>query len=103
MIFLKKNSKLELQFVRVWLQRPNDTTPETERASSMSIAEATAPGVVGAYKNPVNSRGGYFPREDFPAWPVSVQKIPSIPVVTSSRGKGSRGGQFPSKNTREFP
>ena len=28
---------------------------DTERASSMSIAEATAPGVVDAYKNPVNS------------------------------------------------
>ena len=36
----------------------------------MSIAKATAPSVVGAYKNPVNSRGGYFPREDFPWWPV---------------------------------
>ena len=61
---------------RAWLQRPNDTTPETERASSMSIAEDTAPGVVGASKNPVNSRGGYFPREDFPWWPVAVQKTP---------------------------
>ena len=69
----------------------------------MSIAEATAPGVVGAYKNPVNSRGSYFPGEDFPWWPVPVQKIPCILVVACSRWKGSRGGQFPSKITSESP
>ena len=56
----------------------------------MSIAEATAPGVVGAYKNPVNSHGGYFPREDFPWCPVPAR---SFPVVASSRTKKSR--EFP--------
>ena len=80
---------------------------------TVSIAEATAPGVVGANRNPVNFRGGYFPREDlpwwpvpagsFPWWPVPVQKIPWIPVVVSSRGNSSRGGQLPSETTREFP
>ena len=65
---------------------------DTERASSISIAEATAPGVVGAYKNPVNSRGGYFPGEDLPWWPVPAG---SFPVVAGSRTKNpvnSRGG-----------
>ena len=57
-------------------QRPNPG--DTKRASSMSIAEATAPGVVGAYINPVNSRGSYFPREDFPWWPVPTGRFPVV-------------------------
>ena len=68
---------------------------DTEQAGSMSTAEATAPGVMGAYKNRVNSRGGYFPREDFPWWPVPAG---SFPVVAGFRAKNpvnSRGGSFP--------
>ena len=75
---------------------------DTERAGSMSIAEATAPGVVGAYKNPVNSRGGYFPREDFLWWRVPAVNFPVVagsctkfPVVTGSCTQNpvnSRGG-----------
>ena len=76
---------------RVWLQCPNDTTPETERASSMSIAEATAPGVVGAYKNPVNSSGGY-PREDFPWWPVAAGSFPVVAGSCTKNPVNSRGG-----------
>ena len=51
----------------------------------MSIAEATAPGVVGAYKNPVNSRGGFFPWWVIPAG--------SFPVVIGPLYKKSR--EFP--------
>ena len=52
---------------------------DAERASSMSIAEATdRPGRGGRLQNPVNSRGGYFPREDFPWWPVPAASFPVV-------------------------
>ena len=98
---------------RVWLQRPNDTTPETQSRPAAWALPRPPPRawwaltkiawipVVATSRGKI-SRGGRFPRDVFPWWPIPVQKIPWIPVVASSRGKGFRGGQFPSQNTLEF-
>ena len=53
---MKETRRVRVPCVASTPQRPKPG--DTERASSTSIAETTAPGVVGANKNPVNSRGG---------------------------------------------